>query len=326
MTNTTGLDDSNARLPSPQAPVQAAVIDVDNVSKWYGDVVAVNGVTVQVLPGITGLLGPNGAGKTTLLHLIAGLAGCSEGAVKVLGEPVRDNPELYHRIGVMTEKEGVYGFYTGRQFLESTARMRGLSPIGPAVDRAVEIVAMTEFQNRRLGTYSRGMRQRMRLAAALLHDPEVLVLDEPLSGTDPRQRLEFHEAMTRFADEGRTVLVSSHILEEVEILADRIVLMVSGKVAASGDILAIREKLDEQAYKVRIVTDSPRAVAAALVRLEEVDSVNIGPDGDLVVLSRYVGVLQETIPRVARQLEARLFRVEPLDESLESIFGYVVER
>ena len=301
-------------------------IQVASVSKWYGDVVAVNDVSLQVFPGITGLLGPNGAGKTTLLHLITGLAACSEGSVRVLGEPVRNNPELYRRIGVMTEKEAVYGFLTGREFVESTARMRGLSPSGPAVDRALEISGMAEAQARRLGGYSRGMRQRIRLAAALVHDPEVLILDEPLSGTDPRQRLRFHEAMVRFAQQGRTVLVSSHILEEVEVLAESIVLMVSGRLAATGDIRAIREKLDERAYHVRIATDSPRPLAAALVQLEEVDTVNLGPDGDLVVLSRNVAVLQESIPRLARQLEARLYRVEPLDESLDSIFGYVVDR
>ena len=304
----------------------APTIEVENVSKWYGDVVAVNGVSVQVSPGITGLLGPNGAGKTTLLHLTTGLAACSEGSVRVLGEPVRNNPELYRRIGVMTEKEAVYPFFTGRQFLESTARMRGLAPVGPAVDRALEIVGMADSQSRRLSGYSRGMRQRIRLAAALVHDPEVLILDEPLSGTDPRQRLQFHEAMSRFAGEGRTVLVSSHILEEVELLADSIVLMVSGRLAAAGDIRAIREKLDARAYHVRIVTGSPRPLAAALVRLDEVDTVNLGPDGDLVVLSRNVGVLQESIPRLARQLGVRLYRVEPLDESLDSIFGYVVDR
>ena len=301
------------------------VIEVDGVSKWYGDVVAVNDVSVKVSPGITGLLGPNGAGKTTLLHLITGLAACSEGSVKVLGEPARNNPELYRRMGVMTEKEAVYGFLTGRQFLESAARMRGLSSIAPAVDRALELVGMADAQSRRLRGYSRGMRQRIRLAAALVHDPEVLILDEPLSGTDPRQRLQFQEAMAHFAREGRTVLVSSHILEEVELLADSIVLMVSGRLAATGDIRAIRERLDERAYHVRVVTDSPRPLAAGLVQLEEVETVNLGADGDLVVLSRNVAVLQESIPRLARQLEARLYRVEPLDESLDSIFGYVVE-
>ena len=302
------------------------VIEVDSVSKWYGDVVAVNDVSVQVFPGITGLLGPNGAGKTTLLHLITGLAACSEGSVSVLGQPARNNPELYRRIGVMTEKEAVYGFLTGRQFLESTARMRGLVPIAPAVDRALDIAGMADAQSRRLSGYSRGMRQRIRLAAALVHDPEVLILDEPLSGTDPRQRLQFHEAMVRFARQGRTVLVSSHILEEVELLADSIVLMVSGRLAAVGDIRAIREKLDERAYHVRIVTDAPRPLAAALVRLEDVDTVNLDSDGGLVVLSRNVAVLQESIPRLAWELGARLYRVEPLDESLDSIFGYVVDR
>ena len=301
------------------------VIEIANASKWYGDVVAVNDLSLQVFPGITGLLGPNGAGKTTLLHMITGLAACSEGSVRVLGEPVRNNPELYRRVGVMTEKEAVYGFLTGREFVESTARMRGLSPIAPAVDRALEISGMAEAQSRRLGGYSRGMRQRIRLAAALVHDPEVLILDEPLSGTDPRQRLQFHEAMVRFAGQGRTVLVSSHILEEVEILAESIVLMVGGRLAATGDIRAIREKLDERAYHVRIVTNAPRPLAAALVQLSDVDSVSMGPDGDLVVLSRNVGVLQESIPRLARELEARLYRVEPLDESLDSIFGYVVD-
>ena len=221
--------------------------------------VAVNGVTVQVFPGITGLLGPNGAGKTTLLHLITpGWPSCSEGSVTVLGEPTRNNPELHRRVGVMTKKEGVYGFLTGRQFLESTAKMHGLSSVAPAVDRALEIVGMTDAQRRRLGGYSRGMRQRMRLGAALLHDPEVLILDEPLSGTDPRQRLEFHAAMVRFAEQGRTVLVSSHILEEEELLADRIVLMVSGKLAAAGDIRAVRERVDERAHHLRIVADFPR--------------------------------------------------------------------
>ncbi len=305
---------------------QGAVIEVANASKWYGDVVAVNDVSLRVFPGITGLLGPNGAGKTTLLHMITGLAACSEGSVRVLGEAVRNNPELYGRVGVMTEKEAVYGFLTGREFVESTARMRGLSPIAPAVDRALEISGMAEAQSRRLGGYSRGMRQRIRLAAALVHDPEVLILDEPLSGTDPRQRLQFHEAMVRFAEQGRTVLVSSHILEEVEVLAESIVLMVGGRLAATGDIRAIREKLDERAYHVRIVTDAPRLLAAALVQLSDVDSVSMGPEGDLVVLSRNVGVLQESIPHLARELAARLYRVEPLDESLDSIFGYVVDR
>ena len=300
-------------------------IDIRGVSKWFGNVVAVNDVSVQVYPGITGLLGPNGAGKTTLLRMIAGLAKPSEGDVRLLGEPVRDNPRLYRRVGVMSEHETVYEFFTGREFVEFAARLQYLTPLAPAVDRAIEAVGLTEVQGRPLGTYSRGMRQRMRLAATLVHDPEMLLLDEPLNGTDPRQRIELQDLMRRLADEGRTILISSHILEEVETLADNILLMVSGKLAASGNFHAIRAKLDERPYKVRVVADDPRSMAAALVQTDAVDSVTVDPDGALVVLSRNVSALQRSIPRLAQEQGIRLLRVEPLDESLESVFSYLVE-
>jgi ABC-2 type transport system ATP-binding protein len=301
-------------------------IDVRSVSKWFGNVVAVNDVSLQVNPGITGLLGPNGAGKTTLLHMIAGLAKPSDGEVKLIGEPVRDNPQLYHRVGFMSEHESVYGFLSGREFVELAARLYGLEPLSPPVDRAIELVGLTDVQGRTLSTYSRGMRQRMRLAATLVHDPEVLLLDEPLNGTDPRQRIEFQELMRRFANEGRTILISSHILEEVETLAGSILLMVSGKLAASGDFHAIRAKLDERPYKVRIVSSDPRSMAAALVRLDAVDSVSIDAEGALEVLSRNIYELQRSVPRLAQEQRIRLLRVEPLDESLESVFSYLVER
>jgi ABC-2 type transport system ATP-binding protein len=300
-------------------------IDVRGVSKWFGSVVAVNDVSLQVFPGVTGLLGPNGAGKTTLLRMITGQTKPSEGTVKLLGESVRDNPQLYRRVGVMSEHENVYEFLTGREFVEFAARLHGVIPPGPAADRAIEAVGLMDVRDRRLGAYSRGMRQRMRLAATLVHEPEVLLLDEPLNGTDPRQRIEFQLLVRRLADEGLTVLVSSHILEEVEALADSILLMVSGKLAASGDFHAIRAKLDERPYKVRIIAGDPRTMGAALVRLDAVDSVAVDADGALVVLSRNVHVLQRAIPRLAQEQDIRLLRVEPLDESLESVFSYLVE-
>ena len=303
-----------------------ATIEVQGVSKWFGAVVAVNDVSFQVQPGITGLLGPNGAGKSTILHMITGKAACSEGEVTVLGQPSRNNPELYRNIGVMSEHEAVYGFYTGREFVEFTARLHGLNPIEGPVDRAIGLVGLEDVQHRKLGAYSRGMRQRMRRAEALVHDPQVLVLDEPLNGTDPRQRLDFHDTMIDLAEQGRTILISSHILEEVETLASTILLMVSGKLAAAGDFRAIREKLDEQAYRVRVVTDSPRKMASALAGTDGIDSVSIGEDGELTVLSRNVATLQRSIPRLAQEQGIRLKRVEPLDDSLESIFSYVVDR
>lgn len=308
-----------------QAEAKEPTIVMREVSKWYGNVVAVNDVSLRVYPGITGLLGPNGAGKTTLLHMIAGLAKPSKGDVRLLGELSRDNPRLYRRIGVMSEHEAVYEFYSGRQFVEFAARLYGLDGLAPAVDRAIEVAGLANAQNRPLREYSRGMRQRMRLAASLVHDPEVLILDEPLSGTDPRQRIEFQDLMRRLASEGRTILISSHILEEVETLAERILLMISGKLAAAGDYRAIRAKLDEQPYKMRIVVGEPRPMAAALVRLNEVDSVTVDPDGALIVLSRNVSSLELSVPRLAQDLGIRLMRVEPLDESLESVFSYIVD-
>ena len=303
-----------------------AAIQVMDVSKWYGSVVAVNDVSFDVGPGITGLLGPNGAGKTTLLHLIAGLAGCSRGEISMYGEPVRDNPDLYRCMGFMPEHESIYDFFTGRQLVEFSARLHALSQMREHVDRAISIVGLEEAQNRKMGTYSRGMRQRMRLAATLVHDPQVIILDEPLNGTDPRQRIEFQDVMERLAGEGRTILISSHILEEVETLASRILLMISGKLAAAGDFRAIRAKLDEQAYKVRVVVDSPRLMASAIVGMEDVDTVTVSEDGSLLVYSRSVATLQQSLARLARDNSVRLMRVEPMDDSLESLFEYVVER
>ena len=308
-------------MTGPDAPI----IAVESVSKWYGSVVAVNDVTLTVEQGITGLLGPNGAGKTTLLKMIEGLASPSDGSVTIFGQTPRNNPNLFRRVGVMSEHEAVYGFQTGRQFVEWSAKLHGVTTIEEHTDRAIERVGLADAQHRPLGTYSRGMRQRMRLAATIVHEPEVIILDEPLNGTDPRQRLEFHDLMRHLADEGRTILISSHILEEVETLADRILLMVSGKLAASGDYRAIRAKLDEQPYNVRIVSSEPRQMAAALIELETIESVSLGADNDVIVLSRNVAVLQRSLARIAKDRNIRLERVEPLDDSLESVFSYIVE-
>ncbi len=303
-----------------------ATIEVTNLSKWFGSVVAVNDVTFTVHPGITGLLGPNGAGKTTLLHMMAGLAGPSEGELRVLGQPVRGNTDIYRSVGVMSEHEAVYNFFTGRELVEFSAKLQGVKDVKSSTDRAIDMVNLASAQDRHLGTYSRGMRQRMRLAATMVHDPEVLILDEPLNGTDPRQRLEFQDLMRKLSAEGRTILISSHILEEVETLADTILLLVSGKLAAAGDYRAIREKLDERPFQVRITCDEPRKLAAELVQLDVIDSVIVDDDGSLTVLSRNVAVLQRGVASLAHQAGVRLYRVEPLDDSLESVFTYVVQR
>lgn len=306
---------------SPAAPV----IRVDGVSRWFGSVVAVSDVTFDVTPGITGLLGPNGAGKTTLLRMMTGLADVSSGSVRVFGQSVRDNPPLYQRMGVMSEHESVYGFMKGREFVRMMAKLHGMARIEQAVDRAIELVDLADAQHRPMRTYSRGMRQRMRLAGTLVHDPELLILDEPLNGADPRQRVHFKRLLQKLAAEGRAIVLSSHILEEVEELADTVLLIVNGKLAASGEFHAIRAALNQRAYHVKVVCSDPRGLASAAVGLPSVDAVHVDPDGGVLILSRNVLDVQIELPRLAQAGGISLRRVEPLDDSLESVFGYLVE-
>ena len=301
------------------------VIRVTGVSRWFGSVVAVSDVTFDVTPGITGMLGPNGAGKTTLLRMMTGLAATSTGTVTMFGEPVRDNPPLYRRVGVMSEHETVYGFMKGRGFVRMMGRLRGVPNLDDAVDKAIALVDLADAQHRSMETYSRGMRQRMRLAATLVHEPDVLILDEPLNGADPRQRVHFKHLLRTLAAEGKSIVISSHILEEIEQLADTVLLIVNGKLAASGGFRAIRAALNERPYHVRVISDSPRKLAAAVVTLDSVDAVRVDPDGALVVLSRNVIDLQIELPRLAKTHSISLRKVEPLDDSLESVFGYLVE-
>ena len=303
----------------------APVIRAERLTRWFGNIVAVNDVTLDIGPGITGLLGPNGAGKSTLIRVIAGLARVSSGTVTLFGEPVRNNPRLSKRIGVMHEHETVYGFLTGRQFVRLMGELREVDPLGKAVERAIDHVELHHAADRRIRTYSRGMRQRIRLAGTLVHDPEVLLLDEPLNGADPKQRIQFQGLLRRFADEGRTIVVSSHILEEVERIADTVLLLVNGKLAASGDFRAIRAALNERPYHVLVACDSPRELASAIVQLDSVEAVKMDPDGRIVILSRNVLDLQMELPRLAQRNSVTLRRVVPLDDSLESVFGYLVD-
>ena len=324
-TRTTTSSGNGTSVRGAHNSAVAPVIRVDSVSRWFGSVVAVSDVSFDVMPGITGLLGPNGAGKTTLLRMMTGLAATSSGTITVFGEPVRDNPPLYGRMGVMSEHETVYGFMKGREFVRTMAQLRGVSDVERAVDRAIAHVDLADAQHRPMDTYSRGMRQRMRLAATLVHDPEILILDEPLNGADPTQRAHFKRLLKQLAAEGRTIVLSSHILEEVEQLADTVLLVVNGKLAASGGFRAIRAALNQRPYHVRVICDSPRKLAAAVLQLESVDAVHVDPDGAIVVLSRNVLALQIELPRLAQAAAIRLRRVEPLDDSLESVFGYLVE-
>jgi ABC-2 type transport system ATP-binding protein len=302
------------------------MISVDRVSRWFGNVVAISDVSFNIFPGITALLGPNGAGKTTLLRMMSGLSDPSDGDVNVLGERVRGNPAIFSRIGMLSEDESVYDFLTGRELVELNARLQRVPNVGVAVDEAIEMVDLAADQHRRLGGYSRGMRQRMRLATTMVHSPDVLLLDEPLSGLDPPQRLRFMGVMRQLAAQGRTIVISSHILEEVETLADRIILLTAGKVAATGEYRAIRQKLNERPYLVRVEADQPRVLGTGLMATDAVTSVEVDEDSRLYVRSREVSELQRALPKIARENGVRVLKVEPLDDSLESVFEYLAQQ
>jgi ABC-2 type transport system ATP-binding protein len=301
-----------------------STIELRNVSRWYGNVVAVNDITMTIAPGVTGLLGPNGAGKSTVLHLIAGFLAPSRGELTVEGAASWRNPGLYRTVGLVPERDSIYAFLTGKEFVVATARLHELADPAGAARRAIAIVDMAEPQDRRISTYSKGMRQRIKVAAALVHDPQVLLLDEPFNGMDPRQRLHMMDLLTKLGAEGRTILLSSHILEEVERLADTIQVIVSGRLAASGDFRAIRRLMTSRPHVFLVRTSDDRLLGSALIGRPAVAGVELTQGGLQVRASDY-GTFSRELAVLARDHGVRLREVLPEDESLESVFAYLVE-
>ncbi len=301
----------------------AAPIVVDGVSRWYGNVVAVNDVSFTIGPGITALLGPNGAGKTTLLHTIAGFLQASKGAVRILGEPAFGNPAIYGRIGLVPEREAVYSFLTGYEFVLIAARLHRLPDPEEATQRAIRATGMEEFQKRKTGGYSKGMKQRIKVAAGIVHDPAVLLLDEPFNGTDPAQRLQMMELFRKMALQGKCIVVSSHILEEVERLADDIVVIVAGRLAATGDFRAIRRLMTDRPYSFTVRSSDNRGLAVALLADTSVFGAELKGDR-LTVQTSLFSEFVRAAPRVARDTGITLRELVPVDESLESVFSYLV--
>jgi ABC-2 type transport system ATP-binding protein len=299
-----------------------SVLVLDAVSRWYGDVVAVNGVSMTIGPGVTGLLGPNGAGKSTLIHLMSGFLAPSSGSVLLDGEPVWRNEPIYRRIGLVPEREGMYDMVTGRQFVLANARLQRLADPHAAARRALEEVELLPVQDRPVGTYSKGMKQRVKMATALVHDPQVLLLDEPFNGMDPRQRLHLMDLLQRLAAQGRTVLFSSHILEEVEQLAGTIQVMVAGRHAASGDFREIRRLMTARPHRYTIRSGDDRALAAALIAEGAASGVELAET--LQVQTPDFARFCVAVAAVARRKGIRLLEVVPADESLESVFSYLV--
>ncbi|MFF7637311.1 ABC transporter ATP-binding protein [Kitasatospora sp. NPDC008050] len=302
-----------------------AVITIDKVSRWFGNVVAVNDISMSIGPGVTGLLGPNGAGKSTLIHMMSGFLAPSAGTVTLDGAPIWRNQEVYRAIGLVPERESMYDYLTGWEFVLANAELHGLSDPGAAATRALALVEMEHAQERRTGTYSKGMKQRVKMASALVHDPSVLLLDEPFNGMDPRQRLQLMELLSRFGAEGRTVLFSSHILEEVEQLARHIEVVVAGRHAASGDFRKIRRLMTDRPHRYLVRSSDDRRLAAALIA----DGSTAGIELDWQERALRIQAINfqgftTLLPRVAKEAGIRLFTVSPADESLESVFSYLV--
>ena len=304
-------------------------IELRSVSRWYGNVVAVNDITMSIGPGVTGLLGPNGAGKSTIMHMIAGFLPPSRGELTIGSgsggsSSTWRHPDVYRQVGLVPELDSVYAFLTGDQFVTSTAKLHELPDPGMAAARAIAMLDMAEAADRKIATYSKGMRQRINVAAALVHDPEILLLDEPFNGMDPRQRLHMMDLLDKLGSEGRTILFSSHILEEVERLSGTIQVIVGGRLAASGDFRAIRRLMTSRPHVFLVRTSDDRLLGSALIGRPAVAGVEV-TNGGLQVRASDYGTFSRELAVLARDHGVRLREVLPEDESLESVFAYLVE-
>ena len=299
-------------------------IELTNVSRWYGNVVAINNVTMTLGSGVTGLLGPNGAGKTTLLHMMSGFLAPSQGDLLIGGEPAWRNPGIYRHLGLVSEREAVHGFLTAWEFVFASAKLHQLANPHEAARRALALVELTEAKDRRIGTFSKGMREGTRVPAALVHDPQVLLLDEPFNGMDPRQRMHMMDLLHQMGAAGRTVLFSSHILEEVEQISGTVQVIVAGRLAASGDFRTIRRLMTHRPHVFAIRSTDDRRLAVALLAEESVTGVDVGADG-LAVRAGDYGSFTRALPKIALRERVRVRQLVPSDESLESVFSYLIQ-
>ena len=308
--------------PTDPAFAEGATVVLDEASVWFGPKVALTEVSCSFGPGVTGLLGPNGAGKTTLMRAICGMLPLNLGTVRVAGLDPRARRDAQRALALVPEEDASPGTISARQLVRYTAALHEVRDRA-APERALEAVDLVDVADRHIADFSKGMRQRARVAAALVGEPSILVLDEPLNGADPVQRVALIELFRRLGDEGRTVIVSSHVLHEVERLAGRQIVLVRGRLAAAGDFHAIRSAIADRPRRVLVRSSDPRRLAAALVGVEAVSGVGVEGD-DVVVSSLRALDLAHALPGLARRAEIRLFEVRPLDDSLESAFRELV--
>ena len=304
-----------------------AVAEFRAVSKWYGNVIGVNHLTFRLPPGVTGLLGPNGAGKSTVLQLATGQLRPSQGEVRVLGRPAWGDPSLNREIGLCPEQDAFYEWMSAREFVSFCARLGGFSrpEARDRADRAIEQVGMTGARDRAIRGYSKGMRQRTKIAQALVHGPKVLFLDEPMTGTDPVARRDLMDIVLRLAGQGTTILLSSHVLHEVQSVTPNIILLNRGKLVAEGDIRQIRDLIDTHPHRIILTTPAPRALASKLVRFDDVVGVDLGREsGSVLVETRAPDAFYARLPGLAIEGDSPIEGVASDDDNLEAVFKYLV--
>ena len=304
----------------------AITIEVEQVSKWFGPVVALSEVSCRVGPGVTALLGPNGAGKSTLLRVLCGLTRPSRGHVSILGQRPRRDLALNRRIGLVPQQEQLLDPLTAHAFVALAGELHGLRDPAGAATEALRLVDLDPSDQRPVRAYSKGMRQRVKVAQALVHEPQVVFLDEPLEGLDPRQRLRMIELFRRLGDAGLTVLVSSHVLDEVERFGSRVLVIAQGRLAAEGDFRAIRELMEDRPHRLRIGTDKPAALAAGLLGSGAAIGAWVESPSSILVDTVKVARLRASVAGVARSADAQLRELVPVDDDLESVFRYLVAR
>ena len=303
------------------------VIVAERVSKWYGQVIGLNEVSVSIPPGISGLLGPNGAGKSTLLKLVTGQLRPSQGRVQVLGEPIWGNPGAYRRIGYCPDQDAFYERMTGRDWLAALLGLSGFEGqrAARAAERALDTVGLADAADRKIGGYSKGMRQRIKLAQAIAHEPELLVLDEPLAGLDPLGRRRVIGAIREWGRAGRSVVVSSHVLHEIELLTSNILLLHNGRILAEGDVHQIRGLIDEHPHTVRITADDPRRLARRLLGYPHVIAMQL-QDGAVIAQTSRPDAFYAELTALAAGDEAGAVReVTSPDDNLQAVFSYLVK-
>jgi ABC-2 type transport system ATP-binding protein len=304
------------------------VVTADHLSKWYGQVIGLNDVSVSVPAGITGLLGPNGAGKSTFMKLITGQLRPSKGSIAVLGEPIWQNPKLYFRIGFCPEQDSFYERMTGLEWVTALVRLNGVSDSDADVmaRRAIEAVDLTDASNKKIGAYSKGMRQRIKMAQAIAHDPELLILDEPLSGMDPLMRRRTIRMIKEWGRAGRSIVVSSHILHEIESMTSNILLINQGRILAEGNVHQIRDLIDEHPHTVYVKADQTRALAREFLAYDDVLSLKFEEGAVVVQTGKPDAFYARLTDLAASESIGAIHEVTSPDDNLQAVFQYLVKQ